>query len=412
MVTAPQGRRVAAKCAALIVFGLLGASAAFAVPSENHPVVAKQAVAKHVKLSKSARCRRSLARASKRPTRAAMRRCLRRATATIDSRGTTRRRKRPKPTTTTTDTTTTTTTTTEPTSAATTEPAPTTTTTEPTPTTTPSTPPSWVADYETGSTSQWDGKDGNRTLASTYFKTVTSPTLQGNYAFGAYLDPQASSGDVGQRSLLYLYPNDTASQGKTQAYEGADRWYHTYLYFPSDFEPAPNTSWNWVVEWHNWPDGPCCANVAVSVDTSGGGERLSLRSMGGGNSTYPIDSGSQTAYGNPAAHVDWFVGDWSLERGHWYDLLTHVKWSSDPSEGLLEWWVDGRQIVSRQTSTLFWYADNNKNLSGTTPGSGQAYYMEGYYRPMNLPDGTVNSTPATVYHDAAKIGSSRDSVGG
>ena len=272
---------------------------------------------------------------------------------------------------------------------------------------------SWVGDFEaapsgTNQFPQWDGRDGNRTLPH-YFQRVLTPVAQGSFAFAAAVDPGAAvSGQPGQKSLLYLFPHDVPSQGKTEAYEGAERWYRSYVRFPATFQPAPNTDWNWVKEWHNWPNGPCCANLAVTVDTDparGAGERLTMRVMGGGNATNPIEKTGSPS-GNPAAHTDWYVGDASLEREHWYDLLTHVKWSSDPSRGLVEWWVDGVLKVSRQTSTLFWYADNNQNFAGATPGSGQAYYMEGYYRPGS------GTAPATVYHDGARIGSTRASVGG
>ena len=272
--------------------------------------------------------------------------------------------------------------------------------------------PTWVGDFEGGSLSQWDGRDGNRSLLERYFRTVSSPTAPGSrFAFAATVDPQASSGDAGHRALLYLYPEDVASKNKSGAYEGSDRWYRTLVYFPADFRPARNTNWNWIVEWHNWPNGPCCANLAVTVDTEDGGERLSLRAMGGGDRAHPIDE-YDNADDNPAAHVDTYVGDTALDRGRWYELVTHVKWSADPAKGLLEWWVDGRQVVSTRTSTLFWYADNNENISGQTPGPGQAYYMEGYYRPTKLPGGATDTSSATVYHDGAKIGPTRDSVGG
>jgi Polysaccharide lyase len=271
--------------------------------------------------------------------------------------------------------------------------------------------PTWVGDFEQGGLSQWDGRDGNRSALDRYFRTVTSPAAPGSrFAFAATVDPQASSGDVGHRSLLYLYPDDVASQNKTGAYEGSERWYRTLVYFPGDFRPAPDTTWNWIVEWHNWPNGPCCANLAVTIDTTDGGERLSLRSMGGGTPSRPFDD-STTAFDNPSAHVDTYVGDASLDRGHWYELVTHVKWSADPSKGLVEWWVDGRQVVSTRTSTLFWYADNNENIAGQTPGPGQAYYMEGYYRPTKLPSGATDLSSATVFHDGARIGPTRDSVG-
>jgi polysaccharide lyase-like protein len=274
--------------------------------------------------------------------------------------------------------------------------------------------PSWVGDFENGGLSQWDGQDGNRSLRDRYFRTVSSPAAPGSrFAFAATVDPQASSGDAGHRSLLYLYPADVASESKTGAYEGSERWYRTLVYFPSDFHPAQNTDWNWVAEWHNWPNGPCCANLAVTVDTDpdrGPGERLSLRAMGGGDRAHPME-GDLDANDNPAAHVDRYVGDKSLRRDHWYELVTHVKWSADPHQGLLEWWVDGRQIVSTQTSTLYWYADNNENIDGETPGPGQAYYMEGYYRPTKLTNGEPDTSSATVYHDGARIGPTRGSVG-
>jgi hypothetical protein len=273
-------------------------------------------------------------------------------------------------------------------------------------------PTSWVGDFETGDLSQWDNIDGDQANASHYFNVVTSPTVSGSqFAFASTVDGSASSGDVGHRALVYLYPQDDAAQNRTGAYEGSERWYHTYLYFPASFVPEPNTTWNWVVEWHNWPNDACCANLAVGVDTTGGAEKLFLRSMGGGTPAHPIEE-TGTAYTNPAAHVDSFVGDATLDRGRWYDLLVHVKWSSNPANGLVEWWLDGHQVISKQTSTLFWYADNNQNFSGSTPGSGQAYYMEGYYRSGHLADGSPDTSLQTVFHDGARNGLSRASVGG
>jgi hypothetical protein len=87
-----------------------------------------------------------------------------------------------------------------------------------------------------------------------------------------------------------------------------------------------------------------------------------------------------------------------------------VKWSHVTSEGLLEWWLDGRLIVSRKLATLYWYADNDKELPGTTPGPGQAYYMEGYYRPATLPDGSTDRTVSSVIYDGARHGRTADAV--
>ena len=292
--------------------------------------------------------------------------------------------------------------------------------------------PLWRGDFETGDFSQWDGLNGNRSTRyrhfaqwdllntlladqSRYFGIVASPTAQGRYAFRSTVDANATERDqAGQRSMLLLFPDDVPHENTTGAFEGSERWYRTSVYFPSDFRPSPDSTWNWVVQWHNWPDGPCCPNLAIAVDSSGGAEKLSLRVMGGGNAANPIENDDVITETNPAGYLEWFVGDRALKRDHWYSSLVHVKWSADPDQGLVEWWLDGRRVVSRAAPTLYWYADNNSGRGGSTPGPGQAYYMEGYYRPDRLPDnaddGRVDTSSATVYFDGAQIGATASAV--
>jgi hypothetical protein len=212
--------------------------------------------------------------------------------------------------------------------------------------------------------------------------------------------------------MAELFPDRVAANNTTGAFEGSERWYRTHIYFPLDFKPSPNNSWNWLVQWHNWPNGPCCANLAITVDTRGGGEALSMRVMGGGDSAHPAENNDMITEKNPASRMQWFVGDQRIQRGHWYDSLTHVKWSADGSKGLVEWWLDGRLIGSKVMPTLFWYRDDNSAVAGATPGPGQAYYMEGYYRPATLPNGQRDTSVATVYFDGAELGPTAGSVSG
>jgi hypothetical protein len=271
--------------------------------------------------------------------------------------------------------------------------------------------PLWRGGFETGDFSQWKQLNGNHADRDRYFGLVTNPVEEGRYAFRSTVDAGATeAGEAGQRSMVLLFPSNVPQQNATGAYEGSERWYRTSLYFPDDFDASPNQSWNWLVQWHNWPDGVCCSNLALSVDTRRGGEKLSLRVMGGGDQAHPIETSSVIKEQNPAGFMEWFVGDPALRRNHWYDSLMHVKWSADPSKGRVEWWLDGRQIVSRAMPTLYWYADNNRNYAGATPGPGQAYYIEGYYRPSTLPGGALDTSSETVYFDGAQMGPSAASV--
>jgi hypothetical protein len=279
----------------------------------------------------------------------------------------------------------------------------------------PAGPPLWRGDLETADFSQWDQLDGNVAAKDLYFGVVSSPfpVAQGRYAFRSTVDANATAANqAGQRSMLLRFPGRVATQNTTGAFEGGERWYRTRVRFPLDFRPSPNTTWNWVVQWHNWPDGPCCPNLTIGVDSRAGREALTLRVMGGGDSAYPVESHEVISGRNPRAHVDWFVGDGKLKRDHWYDSLTHVKWSVDGTKGLVEWWLDGRLVVSRTMSTLYWYRDNNSATAGATPGPGQAYYMEGYYRPDTLPNGARDTSRATVYFDGAQLGAAAGSVSG
>ena len=47
---------------------------------------------------------------------------------------------------------------------------------------------------------------------------------------------------------------------------------------------------------------------------------------------------------------------------------------------------------------------------GKTPGPGQTYYMEGYYRPSILPNGAVDTSTASVDFDGSRFGRTEQDV--
>jgi len=133
--------------------------------------------------------------------------------------------------------------------------------------------PMWSAGFATGGFAAWDALDGNAStpaLRQRYFSLVPDPAGGPGYVFKATVDQNAvGAREQGQRSLLELLPDsDRPSNELAAGEQGREQWFHGRLYFPKDFVPVKNSDWNWVIEWHNWPDGPCCANVALSATTA------------------------------------------------------------------------------------------------------------------------------------------------
>lgn len=273
----------------------------------------------------------------------------------------------------------------------------------------------FCAMYESSWTA-WDGFNGSPNggignwgygYANSYFSFAGDPVAEGSRSFKATVDGGAAAGgQSGQRTLVQNWPHDTPSANKSRGYQGSEAWYRTRLYFPVDFDPAPG-AWNWLIEWHNWPDHACCANIAFTVVTDAtdggpsGGERLSVRVLGGGDASHPVDNLNIGDSAPATFRRDWYPGP-NIQRGHWYDILVHAKWDYTAA-GLVEYWLDGVKTITYNGPTLFWYADNNPNFAGASAGPGQSYWMQGYYRGSG-------SSIESVYHDAATIGPTLASV--
>jgi hypothetical protein len=265
-----------------------------------------------------------------------------------------------------------------------------------------------------------------------HFTFASDPVNEGAKSFKAYVDGSAAAGgQAGQRSLMQTWPaiNTSGPSGidtnnKSKGYQGSEAWYRSRMYFPMDFDPQPNSSFNWVMEWHDWPDYACCAHISMGVitDNEDGGPtdnvngRLSVRILGGGDSSHPAQYPG-SGCGNPQFNVNsdppptgfvrtWYQGP-TLTRGHWYDVLMHVKWDYT-TNGLVEYWLDGTKRITYNGPTLYWYEYRHQDPNGCPitadgPGPGQSYWMEGYYR-------SIGDQAESVYHDAAMIGPTQASV--
>src|SRR5256885_7924869 len=97
-----------------------------------------------------------------------------------------------------------------------------------------------------------------------------------------------------------------------------------------------------------------------------------------------------------------------LRRGHWHDFVMHAKWSSDPSVGYLEIWIDGVNVLPKHMA------------SNKYPGM-QNYLCIGLYRNVHIgdpnllyPDGTHvygnDGAPGVAYVDGFIAGKTKESV--
>jgi Polysaccharide lyase len=227
----------------------------------------------------------------------------------------------------------------------------------------------WRGDYQTGDFKQWhrlQAVPGGATI-------VTSPTHRWRYTAKYVVrsgdDPIGSNGERAEAR---------ASQAQTGASEGKERWYGWSTLFPANANLPPSAaSWNIFTQWHQTKSDRCPPNIAFQADTSHGPPAIKLRVLGGSTSGCVPTS---TLLRRPA----------QLRLDHWYDFVVHVKWSSDPSVGFIEGWIDRAKVIPRtRTATLY-------------KGQG-AYLKQGFYR-------ASSDSTTTVYHVGTRAGRSFSAV--
>ena len=257
----------------------------------------------------------------------------------------------------------------------------------------------WNGDFSTGSWSQWDSEDDDcESRNHAVVAGLAPPGL--SQASRHTVTSDSTLGQSGARCLVYNDPKSDPTRAKSHAYAGAEAWYEDWMYFPADFVPAPRTDWNWVWQLHNWPDDEGPVNIVAGVVTNSsdggpsGGERLSLRVIGGASPRHPIDDYGTGDYDeNPDVREKWLRGP-DIERGRWHHVAVRVKWSRHAA-GLVEYWLDGARIGAHEGPNLFYHASGGGHAS--PDHAGQAYYSVGYYRSRD------RRPPATVYHAGTRV---------
>lgn len=186
----------------------------------------------------------------------------------------------------------------------------------------------WRGDFSTGDLSQWSGWQ-----APALDRLAVVPARN---PAGQALRVTLKAGDVAWNQAHTHALNNRAElvRGETLG-EGAERWYHYGVLFPPDFAVTDGK------------DGGAVFTQFHHVNASGepGSPPLMLVAM-----TDRIDV-VQVPYLNAPRGV--VLGSAPQAKGRWRDVELHVVFSSDPSAGLVELWLDGKPVVSRHVATLF-----------------------------------------------------------
>jgi len=229
--------------------------------------------------------------------------------------------------------------------------------------------PVWRAGFERGDFSEWQ----KREALPGDVAVVRTPVRDGRFASRFSVGPGDVPGTSGERAELSL---DNAVTGAT---DGQERWYSWSTYFPRDFAPVPDSTWNIFTQFHETaPDG-CHPNVAFQVNTKGATPMIRINVRGGRRDAATCEPASQRAWDAVP-----------LRLGQWSDFVFHVLWSASGTRGFVELWIDGAQVVPKtRLATLY-------------PGQG-AYLKQGFYR-------APTQTISTVYHDAMRVGITRTDV--
>jgi len=249
----------------------------------------------------------------------------------------------------------------------------------------------WKGDFEDGSSSltghcsagqnQWCDL---QTIRPQQIQVVTDPVAQGKYAVRF----EVKFGDV------YSTYSDSRSvmTGPESLWEseGSEKWYRWQALWPQD----------WVGSYPKWDElsNPSARSWAGSLivwhhDANGGVEKGSAPFYLGADDNNIwlclTDQATSECRENLVLAP--------LQRNHWHDFIMHAKWSSNPSVGYLEIWIDGVLALPKHFAQNMYPGMRNYLIVGL--------YRNGYIGDPNLlyPNGThvygTNGAPGVAYLD-------------
>jgi hypothetical protein len=201
---------------------------------------------------------------------------------------------------------------------------------------------------------------------------------EGKYAMKVVLNRYKS--DNPRRSEAQANGTKTVQVGASSG--GGEYWYGFSIYLPSSY--VPNPTWEIVAQWHSVPDTDIGEvggkmNPPVSLHTEKGLWRVSTMW-----DAHPITNKYTTGY-DGTKYYD--LG--AYKTNVWTDFVFHIKWSPF-SDGVLEVWKDGKQVVTRHGPIGF----NDKIAP---------WFKVGIYNGWGNKDAPSVVSERTIYHDSVCI---------
>jgi hypothetical protein len=238
----------------------------------------------------------------------------------------------------------------------------------------------FTGDFETGDTSQWDEEhQGADSDDDVYAQSEVK--FEGAYAGRFIVEPGDKFGTTsGERAEV-----SKGRAGSGRFGEGEDRWFGWSVFFPEDFPLEPQSdrakaTWNVFTSWHH--TGPTCS-VPLDVAVNSGARPP----------TIILTQRTGTLEDCALSGREFVLGEFST--GDWLTFEVHVRFSSNPVEGFVEAYLNGRLALRKtQMATLY-------------PGYA-SYLNQGFYRD-DWPASEGGKT-ASLYMDGTKIGTSRAEV--
>ncbi|XXX79471.1 polysaccharide lyase [Sorangium sp. So ce134] len=182
--------------------------------------------------------------------------------------------------------------------------------------------PVWTGDFETGDLKQWD-----TSLNGEHISVVTSPVLQGTRAGQIQLTNDARWPNGIKRVEL----NHKPAAGRTA--EGKETYFAWSFYLPEALAADPPTQ---IGYW----ESDQTYNQMMSFEVVGQNISFATR--------------------KPANKVHWEAAG-KVTPGVWHRIALHIKWSTNQSQGSVDVWFDGEQVVTGgQAQTL---ADGNAHFT-------------------------------------------------
>lgn len=237
--------------------------------------------------------------------------------------------------------------------------------------------PLWRGDFSTGDLSQWNGAQSASPRGEHWdpsrLTVVPAPDQPSGYALRVTLAHGDVAYNVRHDPPVPLGNRAELTRARPLLREGDERWYRFQVHFPEEFAVDDGHGGGAVfLQWHHTSDHgePGSPPLLFSATTD------DLRIV-----TVP-HLGSEEA--------DAFAS-WPHRKGHWRDLVVHVRFSSSSSDGLIEAWCDGTQVASGPAMTLF-------------PGYDAYMKMGLYRRPSAKETNVVWFTGMVEGRSAAEVG--------